>query len=62
MSIFSGIGRATRRGFNRMIEARQRQATRYVNGALLNFDDATLKQAGYSRKDLEMRDSASFPF
>jgi hypothetical protein len=35
-----------------MYDARARQATRYVNGALLMLDDATLTAAGYNRETL----------
>lgn len=45
------------RGFFRnavdaLIEARSRQASRYVNGALLMLDDETLKAHGYTREAL----------
>jgi hypothetical protein len=51
------------RGFFRgaldaLIEARAKQANRYVNGALLMLDDETLKANGYSRAEL-MRKGAS---
>jgi hypothetical protein len=55
MSIFSKMGQATRIGYDNMIRARQRQAERYVAGALLTLDDETLARAGYSRKELEKR-------
>jgi hypothetical protein len=55
MSIFSKMGQATRIGYDNMIRARQRQAERYVAGALLILDDETLARAGYSRKELEKR-------
>ena len=55
MSFFSEVGRVTRRGFNQMIEARQRQAERYVNNALLSLDDETLRKAGYNRKNIQKR-------
>lgn len=47
----------TKRGFFRnaldnLIEARSRQATRYVNGALLMLDDETLAANGYNRAEL----------
>ncbi|MBA4783452.1 MAG: hypothetical protein H2045_09575 [Rhizobiales bacterium] len=47
--------------FTGLIEARQRQANRYINGYLLTLDDATLTSRGYNRKDLLKKDSASFP-
>lgn len=62
MSFFSDVGRITRRGYERVLNARQRQANRYVNGALLNLDDETLARAGYNRKDLQKRDRAFSPF
>lgn len=62
MSFFDNVSRAARNGFNRVVEARQRQAQRYVNGFLLAMDDASLKRAGYDRKSLEGRESAIYPF
>jgi hypothetical protein len=62
MSFFADIGRATRYRFNRVVEARQRQAQRYVNGALLALDDESLERAGYDRKSLERLESALYPF
>ncbi|MCV3209044.1 hypothetical protein OHD62_24790 [Mesorhizobium sp. YC-39] len=49
---------SARRGFfrnamNALIEARQREANRYVSGVLLRLDDETLKAHGYDRKELE---------
>ncbi|GHC75275.1 hypothetical protein [Limoniibacter endophyticus] len=38
-----------------LMNARERQAERYVHGALLNLDDATLRSYGYSRSDLSKR-------
>ncbi|PAP95503.1 hypothetical protein [Mesorhizobium wenxiniae] len=48
---------SARRGFfrsavNALIEARQREASRYVSGVLLGFDDETLKAHGYDREEL----------
>lgn len=53
-----------KRGFFRnavdaMMAARERQATRYVAGALLLLDDDTLKARGYSRSDLERRSNGA---
>lgn len=62
MSFMSRVGRATRRGYHSMIEARQRQAQRYVYGALLDLDDETLSQAGYDRRELEKRSPIRFMF
>ena len=44
--------------FDNLIAARERQAQRYVNGALLMLDDATLKAHGYSRDELKKRSSS----
>ncbi|PDQ19388.1 hypothetical protein CN311_19810 [Mesorhizobium sanjuanii] len=54
-----------RRGFfrnamNALIEARQREANRYVSGVLLYLDDETLKAHGYDREDL--RKAANSPY
>ncbi|RLP24708.1 hypothetical protein [Mesorhizobium sp. YM1C-6-2] len=38
-----------------IVEARQREANRYVNGVLLAFDDDTLLRYGYSRAELSKR-------
>lgn len=40
------------------LASRERQAERYVNGALLMLDDRTLELGGYKRGDLRMRPSA----
>ena len=44
--------------FNRIVEARERQARRYVNGALLRLDDQSLTALGKSREELR-REGAS---
>ncbi len=62
MSFFGDIAFATRNRFNRVVEARQRQAQRYVNGVLLAMDDESLERAGYDRKVLERQESALYPF
>ena len=41
-----------RSALNSMYDARARQATRYVNGALLMLDDATLSAAFHNRETL----------
>lgn len=46
-----------RNAFERVVAARERQASRYVNGALLNLDDETLKALGHSREELRRRES-----
>ena len=61
MSFFGEFRRATRAGFNRVIEARERQARRYVNGVLLSMDDETLARAGVDRKGLERQGATLYP-
>lgn len=51
-----------RNAFNRVVEARERQVRRYVNGALLSFDDETLKTLGHRREDLIKGGHAPFQF
>jgi hypothetical protein len=55
------------RGFFRnavsaLVEARERQVSRYVNSALLMLDDETLKSHGYSREELKRRAGATYMF
>jgi hypothetical protein len=45
--------------FQRMIEARQRQADRAVSAYLLSLDDRTLKEHGYDRAMLESKSTGS---
>ncbi len=59
MSFFSDVRRVARYGFDRMVEARERQVRRYVNSALLQFDDETLSRAGLNRKEIERRGGGS---
>jgi hypothetical protein len=42
-----------------LVEARQREAERYVNGVLLSLDDETLKSHGYSRAELSRRGTSN---
>ncbi|CAN7370404.1 MULTISPECIES: hypothetical protein [Neorhizobium] len=51
-----------RNAFNRVVEARERQVARYVNGALLNLDDETLKGLGTSREELRRKGAQSYVF
>jgi hypothetical protein len=58
---------ANKRGFFRnavdaLVAAREKQANRYVNGALLMLDDETLKAHGYSREELKRRGSVGYLF
>ena len=48
--------------FDRMIAAREKQARRYVNGALLSLDDETLTRAGYTREGLQKQGTSVYPF
>lgn len=38
--------------YDRMVSARERQVRRYVNGALLQLDDESLKILGRSREEI----------
>jgi hypothetical protein len=51
-----------RNAFNRMIEARERQVSRYVNGAMLSLDDTTLKSLGTSREELRRKGATQYIF
>ncbi len=58
---------AHRTGFFRnavgaLVDARQRQVNRYVNGALLMLDDETLKSHGYDRNELKKQGGAYYMF
>ncbi|MBD8890552.1 hypothetical protein [Roseibium litorale] len=50
-------GSFVRRALSRMVEAREKQARRYVNGYLLSLDDATLAAHGFNRAELEREGS-----
>ena len=57
---------SARHGFFRnaigaMMDAREKQASRYVAGVLLKYDDETLKAGGFTRAELERRASISYP-
>ncbi|SMC58795.1 hypothetical protein [Rhizobium sp. RU36D] len=51
-----------RNAYNRVIEARERQANRYVNGALMNLDDKTLASMGLTREELRRKGTAAYIF
>lgn len=58
---------SAKRGFFRnavdaLVAAREKQAHRYVSGALLMFDDETLKAHGYNRAELMRRANVSYRF
>jgi hypothetical protein len=46
--------------FNAFVASRQRQADRYVAGALLGLDDKSLKASGYTREELSKRNTAYY--
>jgi hypothetical protein len=52
MTRTSGKRTFFRAALDSLVEARARQASQYVNGALLMLDDETLKAHGYSREQL----------
>lgn len=43
--------------FDRLVSARERQARLYVNGMLLQMDDASLKAIGRSRESIRREGS-----
>ena len=51
-----------RNAYQRVIAARERQVSRYVNGALLNLDDKTLESMGLTREELRRRGTGSYTF
>ncbi|KQQ36820.1 MULTISPECIES: hypothetical protein [Rhizobium/Agrobacterium group] len=51
-----------RNAMNRVVEARQRQVSRYVNGAMLGLDDATLKSLGTTREELQRQGATRYIF
>ncbi|MCM2472025.1 hypothetical protein HGO38_00835 [Rhizobium sp. CG5] len=51
-----------RDAYQRVVAARERQASRYVNGALLNLDDETLKGMGTSREELRRKGANNYVF
>jgi hypothetical protein len=51
-----------RNAFNRMVDARERQMSRYVNGALLSLDEQTLKNLGTSREELRRKGASQYLF
>lgn len=51
-----------RTALDRMVAARERQVGRYVNGAMLNLDDETLKSLGTSREELRRKGAQPYVF
>jgi hypothetical protein len=51
-----------RKALNRVVVARERQVSRYVNGALMSLDDKTLNELGTSREELRRKGATSYLF
>nr|CAD6412021.1 hypothetical protein REQ54_00952 [Rhizobium sp. Q54] len=51
-----------RTAFERVVAARERQASRYVNNVLMNLDDQTLRGMGTSREELRRKGATSSVF
>jgi hypothetical protein len=51
-----------RTAFDRVIEARERQVGRDVNGALLNLDNQSLKALGTTREELRRKAASTYVF
>ncbi|MBC7150281.1 MAG: hypothetical protein KJ670_19115 [Alphaproteobacteria bacterium] len=51
-----------RNAFNRFVAARELQASRYVNGALMNLDDEALKSLGTTREELRRKGARASAF
>ncbi len=49
-----------RTALNRVIEARQHQADRYVSGLLLSLDDRSIAALGTTREELHRKAKPSF--
>lgn len=47
---------------DRIVTARERQVRRYVNGALLNMDDAQLAALGRTREELQREGAQPYFF
>lgn len=62
MANFARTGGFFRNAFNALIEARTKQANRYVAGALLKLDDETLAAHGYSREALKKSARSPYAF
>ena len=51
-----------RNAFNRVVEARERQASHYVQGAMLNLDNQSLAALGTSRDEVRVKATTSYVF
>ncbi|EDQ32380.1 hypothetical protein HPDFL43_12963 [Hoeflea phototrophica DFL-43] len=47
---------------DRLVSARERQARRYINGAMLSMDDAQLKELGRTREELKREGAQTYIF
>lgn len=48
--------------FDRLVNARERQVRRYVNGALLAMDDTQLKALGRTREEIQREGAQAYLF
>lgn len=62
MASHSGNRGFFRNAVGALMAARQKQAARYVNSALLLLDDETLSAQGYDRAELKRRAGAGHLF
>lgn len=51
-----------RNAFNRVVEARERQIGRYIQGAMLNLDDRSLNALGTTRDEVRAKAKSSYVF
>lgn len=47
---------------DRLVSARERQARRYINGAMLSMDDAQLKELGRTREEIKREGAQAYIF
>jgi uncharacterized protein YjiS (DUF1127 family) len=47
---------------DRLVSARERQARRYINGAMLAMDDAQLKELGRTREEIKREGAQAYIF
>jgi hypothetical protein len=51
-----------RNAFNRVVEARERQVGRYIQGAMMNLDEQSLNSLGTSRQEMHAKPSTNYVF
>lgn len=51
-----------RNAFNRVVEARERQVSRYIQGAMINLDEQSLKSLGTSREEMRAQAPSNYVF